>query len=110
VTLGVPEDHIEAESRSRTTREQGLFVADILRARGVRRFVLVTEANHMPRALATFRGLGLDPLPSPSPFLPEAPTGFLQQLRPRFSALMLSDWASYEHLARIYYWLRGWSS
>ncbi|MCX6545060.1 MAG: YdcF family protein [Acidobacteria bacterium] len=110
VTLGVPEQYIETESRSRTTREQGLFVAELLRARGVRRFVLVTEANHMPRAVATFRQLGLDPLPSPSPFFLESPKGILQQLRPNFSALQLSDWASYEHLARAYYWLRGWSS
>jgi uncharacterized SAM-binding protein YcdF (DUF218 family) len=110
VKLGVPEQHIETESRSLTTREQGIFVAELLRARRVRRFVLVTEANHMPRAMATFRQLGLDPLPSPSPFLLDAPKGIMQQLRPSVLALEQSDWASYEHLARAYYWLRGWSS
>jgi uncharacterized SAM-binding protein YcdF (DUF218 family) len=106
--LGVPVSQIDMETRSRTTREQALFVADLLSARGVRRFVLVTEPSHMPRAVAAFRALGLDPVPSRPMF--EAPTqgGWVWRLLPADHGLEQSDWAAYEHLARLYYWLRGW--
>ena len=108
VRLGVPRRRIEVESRSRTTREQGQFAGDILRGHGVRTFVLVTEANHMPRALGTFRELGFDPVPSASPLSAPGPRGLTARLRPGVSELQQSDWASYEHLARAYYWARGW--
>jgi uncharacterized SAM-binding protein YcdF (DUF218 family) len=108
--LGIPAERIVVESRSRTTREQAVLVGELLRARGVRRFVLVTEANHMPRAVATFRGLGLLPVPSAPPLLAAGDTGLLGRLRPDINALRQSDWAAYEHLARLYYWARGWGA
>jgi uncharacterized SAM-binding protein YcdF (DUF218 family) len=106
--LGVPASQIDVETRSRTTREQALFVNDLLKARGIRRFVLVTEPNHMPRAVAAFRALGLEPVPSTPVF--KAPTrgGWAWRLLPTVDGLQQSDWSSYEHLARLYYWLRGW--
>ena len=109
VKLGVPAALIETEPRSQTTREQAVFVGEMLRARHVGQFVLVTEANHMPRAVAAFRSLGLNPIPSAPALAVERPAGFLDRLRPGFAELRQSDWASYEHFARVYYWIRGWS-
>lgn len=43
------------EPRSRDTRENAAFTVPILQASGVREIVLVTDANHMPRALRAFR-------------------------------------------------------
>jgi uncharacterized SAM-binding protein YcdF (DUF218 family) len=109
VKLGVPAERILAEPRSATTREQAVFVSDLLRARHIREFVLVTEANHMPRAVGAFRALGLDPIPSSPALAVERATGFVNRLRPGLAELRQSDWASYEHMARFYYWLRGWT-
>lgn len=108
VRLGIPRDRIIVEERSRTTHEQAVNTAEFLRARRVRRFLLVTGADHMPRAHASFRDLGFDPLPSVSVFAIASPPGIWRRLRPSLNALEQSDWACYEYLARIYYWKKGW--
>jgi len=43
------------ESRSRDTRENGLFTAQALREAGVKQVVLVTHGWHMPRAMRAFQ-------------------------------------------------------
>lgn len=50
VRLGVPRDRILVEAASTSTRENMLFVAPLLRARGLRRVALVTSDLHMGRA------------------------------------------------------------
>jgi len=58
-TEGVPPDSIWTEARSSSTYENAAFTAQLLRARGIRRVALVTEAYHMLRAAACFRKQGL---------------------------------------------------
>jgi len=105
--LGIPADHIVLETRARNTREQAERSAAILRQRGAKRFVLVTDAGHMPRAVAEFRAQGLDPLPSAAVVTDTTPDGLLYRLRPSLSSLKLSDEACYEYGARVYYWILG---
>lgn len=108
VKLGVPADRILLESKSSNTREQATFTADILRKRDVGTFVLVTAPEHMNRAVGTFRALGFTVVPSVSAFK-EPERGFWwERIRPSRGALLQSDWAVYEYLARVYYWLQGW--
>jgi uncharacterized SAM-binding protein YcdF (DUF218 family) len=64
--LGVPPDRIVEESESRDTKDHPRKLAPIL---GGDRFLLVTSATHMPRAVALFRAAGLDPVPAPVDFL-----------------------------------------
>jgi uncharacterized SAM-binding protein YcdF (DUF218 family) len=54
VTLGVPEAAIRRETASRTTRDNARNVLPILKKLGARRILLVTSAQHMPRAVKTF--------------------------------------------------------
>ncbi|MBU0480848.1 MAG: YdcF family protein [Proteobacteria bacterium] len=61
--LGVKEEAIIIEKRSRQTSDQVRFIEEIV---GNRLFVLVTSASHMPRAMAMFRNQGLDPFPAPT--------------------------------------------
>lgn len=51
------------ETRSRDTRENAAFTLPLLRAAGVQRIVLVTNSDHLPRALAHFRAAGGDAVP-----------------------------------------------
>ena len=106
--LGVPRERMVLEPRSRTTREQAVNVAGILTKRGTKRFILVTGADHMPRARASFRELGLQPIASVARYAMIDHPRFWPQLRPSINALRQSDWACYEYLARIYYWTQGW--
>jgi uncharacterized SAM-binding protein YcdF (DUF218 family) len=64
VGLGVPEADVIVEPRARTTYENAVESAKILRERGLRRVVLVTDATHMPRSLLCFRKQGFDPVPA----------------------------------------------
>jgi uncharacterized SAM-binding protein YcdF (DUF218 family) len=107
VRLGVPRDRIILEVRSHNTGEQAAHSAELLKMRGTKRFVLVTDSEHMPRTLAAFRAQGLDPLPSPSSPRVTTPPGLLFRLRPTLGAYLQSDRACYEYFAIAYYWSRG---
>src|SRR5579862_6145502 len=52
---GIPEALLWTEERSRSTREAAVYTTEILRAKGIQRIALVTEAYHMPRAERSFR-------------------------------------------------------
>jgi uncharacterized SAM-binding protein YcdF (DUF218 family) len=54
VTLGVPREAIHLERESRNTRENAANVKKLVEAAGAKRVLLVTSAQHMPRALQTF--------------------------------------------------------
>lgn len=99
--LGVPRERVMLEPRSRTTREQAVNVADILTKRGIKRFLLVTGPDHMPRARAAFRELGLQPVASVSTFAIGSYPSLWQRLRPGVNALKQSDWACYVPGARL---------
>lgn len=57
---GIPGDQIVIEDRSRNTFENGVYTGRIIKDRGWRRIVLVTDDWHMRRALYVFRRLGLE--------------------------------------------------
>ena len=57
------------DNTSRDTAENARNSAELLRARGLRRVLLVTHAFHMPRALLQARAAGIDAVPAPFGFL-----------------------------------------
>jgi uncharacterized SAM-binding protein YcdF (DUF218 family) len=64
---GVPEDGILVEDTGRTTLESLERVAAILRARGIRDAVFVSDPTHMLRVLRIAKDLGLIAWGSPTP-------------------------------------------
>ncbi|WP_228040081.1 YdcF family protein [Nodosilinea sp. LEGE 07088] len=64
---GLPPESIEGEPCSTTTNENALFTAALLKPRGAKRLVLVTDFPHMARSLLTFRSLGFEVIPHTSP-------------------------------------------
>jgi uncharacterized SAM-binding protein YcdF (DUF218 family) len=105
--LKVPRDRILVEDRSLTTREQAVFVTELLKSRGIRRFVVVTSPAHMSRTIRVFRAQHADVVPSVS--------GLVSDYRPRRSLLVpnndsleVSDAALYGYAGLVYYWARGW--
>jgi len=61
--FGLADAEIVAESTSRTTHENAVETAKLLKARGLRRITLVTHELHMRRAMACFRAQGLEVIP-----------------------------------------------
>ena len=61
--LGFPPGSFRYEERSRTTYENARYTAEAFGREG--RWLLVTSAFHMPRAVAAFRAQGLEVVPYP---------------------------------------------
>jgi uncharacterized SAM-binding protein YcdF (DUF218 family) len=98
--LGVPGDAIVVERASRTTYENAVEIARLLRERGLRRVLLVTDAAHMYRSQLAFQRQGVEVLPAPTrtrEALRYAPGGHL--------ALFYS--VLHEYGALVYYKVRG---
>lgn len=95
------------ESASRTTWENAVHSARILRSEGLDHVLLVTHALHMPRAVWSFRQSGIAVTPFPT--LPAGGTGpdpgadsFIPQPR----ALWQTGQALHEYLGSAWYWAR----
>lgn len=63
MSLGVKEQDIIKESKSRDTKDQAMILSSML---DDDYFILVTSASHMPRTVALFRNLNMKPLPAPT--------------------------------------------
>lgn len=57
-TLGLPRTRLILENRSRNTRENAVFTANLVKPQPGERWLLVTSAWHMPRAVGCFRKAG----------------------------------------------------
>jgi len=101
--FGVPVKWIEP--RSRDTAENAAFSAEMLRAGGVRRILLVTDAMHMPRARAVFRHAGLEVVDAPTMFFSRGPLQ-IDALLPDAEGMRLSWYAIYEWLGLAWYRIR----
>lgn len=106
VKEGVPAAQIWTESESTSTYENALFSAQLLRARGLRKVVLVTEAYHMLRAAGCFRKAGLEVFPAPCHYTTFE--GRLEEWLPHWRAIARNDAVLHEWLGLFWYKLRGW--
>ncbi|MFP4696817.1 ElyC/SanA/YdcF family protein [Thiohalospira sp.] len=104
--LGVEEAEMIRLPGTANTRDEARRAAAELEDR---RLVLVTSASHMPRAMALFRGAGLDPVAAPTRYHAPAQVDPWQPqyLRPQARGLYASERALYEYLGLAWAWLRG---
>lgn len=65
--LGLPDQAIRVEARSRTTRENARLSAELLAGEGAREVWLVTQPFHLRRARSLFRRAGLRAYAAPDP-------------------------------------------
>ena len=91
-----------SEERSRTTFENAVFTAELLRGRDIGTVVLVTQAWHQPRALWSFERAGLHALPWPAP-RDALHIERLDDFLPKIGALGDSFLALHEILGGLYY-------
>lgn len=66
VSLGVPGESCLLEANSRSTAENAKYSAELLRARGVRQVLLVSDPYHLYRARQHFRLEGIEAITVPA--------------------------------------------
>jgi uncharacterized SAM-binding protein YcdF (DUF218 family) len=65
LSLGVPEERMMFEAKSRNTWENALFTRDLVKPKPGETWLLVTSAWHMPRSVGIFQHLGFDVIAYP---------------------------------------------
>jgi uncharacterized SAM-binding protein YcdF (DUF218 family) len=99
---GVPEASIWTEERSSNTHENAAYSAAILRAHGVKRIALVTEAYHMPRSERCFRKEGLEVVPAPCGFFN------VREVVPNWDPVRHNEFVLHELIGLAWYRVKGW--
>lgn len=106
--LGIRPEAIVLQGRSRTTHEDAVETARVLRERGIDRFFLVTSAFHLPRAVGCFREQGLEPIPYPVDYRATPPHTTPLSFVPTASALHQSTLALHEYVGYVVYRVLGY--
>ncbi|MEW6408753.1 MAG: YdcF family protein [Nitrospirota bacterium] len=108
IEFGVPENRILVETQSRNTYENALYSKEILKDMGVKTIILVTSAFHMPRAVAVFKKIGIEPIPAVTDFQSPRKEFDIFCIVPDASNLNRSSLAIKEYAGLLIYRLKGW--
>lgn len=105
LALGVAPESIVLDDASPDTETQAVNAARIVKGEA---FVLVTSANHMPRAVGLFAKAGLNPVPAPTHYLAPARGGLAPgDFYPGVYALALAQVVWNEYLGRAWAVIRS---
>jgi uncharacterized SAM-binding protein YcdF (DUF218 family) len=108
-SLGVSSSRVTLELRSRNTAENADFTKALVKPNPGERWLLVTSAQHMPRAVGCFRKVGFPVEAYPVGWRVEKQSDLLEPkiLSERMARL---DSAAYEWIGLLVYWLTGRTS
>jgi uncharacterized SAM-binding protein YcdF (DUF218 family) len=96
------------EEQSRTTWENAAKTKILLGEFQIEKFVLVTHAWHMPRAVSSFRAVGTEPIAAPTAFAGNIELdNSWKDWRPSPGAFNISYFALHEYVGKAWYALRG---
>jgi uncharacterized SAM-binding protein YcdF (DUF218 family) len=105
--LGGDPARVYLETRPRTTSEDALYSAALLKPKPSERWLLVTTALHMPRAVGCFRAAGFQVEPYPTEFRTGGPSHLFALYGTGSAALTQLDMATKEWIGLITYRLMG---
>lgn len=109
VDLGVSAGRIELEDKSRTTFENAAQSLRVAQPVAGQSWLLVTSAFNMPRAVASFRGVGFSVVPYPVDYRTR-PSDLLRPVATLAEGLEDMDVAAHEWLGLVAYRLTGKTS
>ncbi|NLS95777.1 MAG: YdcF family protein [Planctomycetaceae bacterium] len=107
LTQQIPDSNLLVEDRSTTTYENAVETRSLLQERNIRKIVLVTDAMHLPRAMACFRAQGIEVVPAGCRYRSAGfqwvPLAFVPSST---SAVVVAE-AAHEWIGLLWYWIRG---
>ncbi len=105
LSMGIQQQDIVLEERSRNTEEEARFIQPTV---GASPFLLVTSASHMPRAMGLFRKLGMKPIAAPTDYLAKTGGPFsVDNYYPGTGGLAKVERTVYEYLGMAWERLLG---
>ncbi len=106
-TLGIDPSRIMVEGASRNTIENGRFTRAMVLPQPGERWLLVTSASHMPRAMGVFRKQGFDPIAYPVDYHTTGTSSDYGPFRTVVQGLGYTDIALKEVVGLAAYWVMG---
>ncbi len=101
---GVPAAAILIDSNSRNTYENAVNTKRLVEEHSLRSILLVTSALHMPRAMASFRSIGIEAIPAPTDYMATRVSHHsILDLLPSVGALSKTTLAVKEYIGLVYY-------
>jgi uncharacterized SAM-binding protein YcdF (DUF218 family) len=108
-SFGVAKDRVTLEEGSRNTEENAIYAKVLAAPKPGERWLLVTSAYHMPRAIGAFRKAGFEVDAYPVDY--RAPGRLhLLSFDEASSGLRRTDTAAHEWVGLLVYWITGKSS
>ncbi len=101
-SVGINKNNIKIHPKPKDTKEEALKIKDVLKDK---KFILVTSAYHMPRAMMIFKSVGLDPIPAPTDYLIKDSDKALDIPRSRYIYRSTKAW--HEYIGILYFKLKN---
>lgn len=108
--MGLEGERVIFEDRSRNTRENAAFTRNLVTPVHGERWLLVTSAFHMPRAVGAFRHERFNVTPYPVDYYTRDEAADFLPFHSASSGLRLADLALREWIGVLTYWLAGYTS
>jgi uncharacterized SAM-binding protein YcdF (DUF218 family) len=109
-SFGIPSKRIAIEDRSRNTVENARFTKALIDPKPGERWLLVTSAHHMPRAIGVFRKIDFRVEPYPVDWRVGRKSDLVVPFSLVSDGLKRSDTAVHEWVGLVVYWLTGRTS
>ena len=95
-SVGLPPDRLTLETRSRSTFENARYTQALIKPASGERWILITSARHMPRAVGAFRRVGFSVIPYPVDFQTHGLRDVVRPFGALSAGLQRLDFAAYE--------------
>ena len=109
-SLGVARGRVVADDKSRNTVENARFSRELAQPKPGERWLLITSAYHLPRAIGIFRKAGFPVEAYPVDWRTRGPGDALRPFPTMGEGMRRTDTAMREWIGLVAYWLGGQSS
>jgi uncharacterized SAM-binding protein YcdF (DUF218 family) len=110
LALGIARERLVLEDKSRDTFENAALTAQLVNPKPGERWLLVTSAWHMPRAMGCFRRAGFDVVPWPVDYRAPREASWLRFNSSVPEGLRRIDFVTREYVGLVAYYLSGRTS
>jgi uncharacterized SAM-binding protein YcdF (DUF218 family) len=108
--IGLPGDRVILERKARNTWQNAVYTKELVKPKPGERWLLVTSASHMPRAMGVFRKAGFDVEPWPVDYRTAGMEDLLMLSDAPSEGLRRLEAVSREWIGLLAYWLTGRTS